>query len=113
MGVHDNIYTGHSCVGMVTVGTAGRKSRLPNRTDLKNYTPDAGKFSPADHFDWGCESPACYQLGLSILAYEFGDNIAMSLHEEFTERFICPLNEDENWTLDTDALEKAMMQMAS
>ena len=113
MGIHDNVYNGRACVGMVTVLTDNQMKYLPNRTDLKNYTPDAGVRHPADHFDWGCDSPACYQLGLSILAYEFGDDIAMKKHKDFTEKYICALDEEESWEMDSDDLERMLMRMAS
>lgn len=113
MGVHDNVYSGKACVGMVLVSNNGQKRYLKNRDDLKDYVPEKSNKHPVEHFDWGCDSPACYQLGLSILANEFGDSVALHHHRKFTEMHICRLSEKDNWEMDSDELEKIMMHLAS
>jgi hypothetical protein len=108
MGIHDNRYVGLACVGRVFVYSNNEKKPLKSRPDLKNFCEGT-----IDSFDWGCATPECYQLGVAILANEYGDEFAIKHCKEFTESNICTLNEEKNWAIDSDDLDKFTFKIAA
>jgi hypothetical protein len=37
----------------------------------------------------------------------------MKKHKDFTKKYICVLDEEESWEMDSDDLERMLMRMAS
>lgn len=112
MGVHDNWYTGAACVGDVMVHHNDQHARLKPRFDLIDFrVGDQKRFNL--FFDWGCDGAECYQLGISILANEYGDEFALKYYKDFTESIICSLREEENFRITSDDLDKATFKLAA
>ena len=72
---------------------------LDPRCDLCNHSPTG--------FEWGYFGSGPAQLALAILAFEYGDDVAMEFYYDFKCRFIATRG-GETWTITSAELDRGM-----
>ena len=69
------------------------------RFDLRKHSPTG--------FEWGYHGSGPAQLALALLADCVGDDLAVTLYQEFKRRVVANLPED-HWTLTSEEIEQTV-----
>lgn len=82
--------------GETEVNVDGRA--LPARLDLANHSPTG--------FNWGYGGSGPAQLALAILAYEYGDDVAMDYYQDFKWAEVALWGQE--WAIGSSQIEAVM-----